>query len=58
MKNKLQGLPSVHHIHVRYGDNVYTLCHNGSCIDLLDLLQQITSIQIFEENNAKTGVRK
>lgn len=50
-------LPAVHHIHVRYGDSVYTLQHSGACIHMLDLLHQITSIQVCEENKSKTGAK-
>lgn len=41
---------AVHHIHVRYGDDLFTFYHHGECIDLLGLLQSIYSVLNKEES--------
>ncbi len=51
-------MPAVHHIHVKIGNNVYTLAHDGACVDVLSLLNQIAFLQDTELENAKTGARK
>lgn len=42
----------VHHIHVKFGEDTFTIFHDGACIDLTDL-QAIVNQILFH----KTGFR-
>lgn len=47
MKKQMKNQP-VHHLHVKYRDEVFTIFHRGESIPMSELISVITQILIYQ----------
>lgn len=47
MKKQMKSQP-VHHLHVKYRDEVFTIFHRGDSIPMSELISVITQILIYQ----------